>query len=102
MDLKINTSVAEGVISVALIGAVDISNYNKIGSLIHEYFTEGKFEIVLDLAKVSYIDSSGLGVLISAFKEAKNGGGFLKIINVNSSISGIFQMTRLDTFFGIV
>jgi len=56
---------------------------------------------IVDLGKVTYIDSSALGAFISCYKEVDKRKGTFKIVNLNESISKIFQLTRLNVFFHI-
>jgi anti-sigma B factor antagonist len=58
-----------------------------------------KKPIVLDFAKVTYIDSSGLGVLVSVWVSAKREGCELKIVNVSQAVKELFRLTNLDKLF---
>ncbi|MBP2032195.1 anti-sigma B factor antagonist [Clostridium algifaecis] len=56
---------------------------------------------VLDFSKCTFIDSTGLGVLVSAYKKCKNVNGTFKLHSVNDQVMKIFKMTRLDKVFDI-
>jgi len=56
-------------------------------------------QIVLDLGHVTYIDSSGLGVLVALYTSARNAGGNIKLANLNSRSRELLQVTRLYTVF---
>lgn len=60
---------------------------------------QGKTNIVLDLGGVTYIDSSGLGELVSAFTTAKNRGATLKLLNLTKRVSDLMGITKLATVF---
>lgn len=60
---------------------------------------QGKKNIVLDLGGVTYIDSSGLGELVSAFTTAKNRGATLKLLNLTKRVSDLMGITKLATVF---
>lgn len=65
---------------------------------IHEYMTQGKKNLVVDLAKVDWMNSVGLGMLISALTTVKNGGGRMVLANIEK-IKQILVITRLITVF---
>ena len=58
-------------------------------------------KLIIDLENVSYMDSSGLGVLVALLKELKKIGGELKLISLPISVKKIFDLTRLTKFFDI-
>jgi len=57
--------------------------------------------VIINLEKVSYIDSSGIGALISSLSNLKKYQGGLKIINVYASVKKVFELTKLTSFFEI-
>lgn len=65
---------------------------------VHEYMEINKKNIVVDLAKVDWMNSVGLGMLISAFTTVKNGGGRLVLCNIDK-IESILTITRLIAVF---
>ena len=52
--------------------------------------------LVLDLSKVEYVDSIGIGIIIAAFNTLKKQNGALKLINLNSNLLDLFRTMRLD------
>lgn len=58
--------------------------------------------VVLDMARVSTIDASGLGLMLSLRKEAESNGTGLKLMNVNKFVRQVFEITRLDTVFEVI
>ncbi len=60
---------------------------------------EGKTNIVVDLADVKFMNSSGLGMLISGLTTVKNGNGHLKLANVTEKIHSLLMITKLITIF---
>lgn len=73
----------------------------KLRNNIKEQLAEGKRKLVLDLEKVSYMDSSGIGELVGTFTTVKNAGGELKLANLTSKIKDIMQLTALITVFEV-
>lgn len=67
--------------------------------LLHKLLDEGKKNIVVDLASVKFMNSSGLGMLISGFTTMKNGEGFLKLANATEKIESLLVITKLITIF---
>ena len=68
---------------------------------VHDLLTKGQKRILLNLGAVNYIDSSGIGELVSAFAAAKKQGGELKLLNLNKRIHDLLQITKLYTVFDV-
>jgi len=83
MDIAIRES--DDVIIMDINGEIDLYNAPDIKESIRVQIESGKNNIIINLDKVSYIDSSGIGVLISSLSNLKKAGGSLKIINVYAS-----------------
>ncbi len=62
---------------------------------------QGNKKIVLNLGEVSYIDSSGIGELVSAFTTVTNQGGRLKLLNLTKRVHDLLQITKLYTVFDV-
>jgi anti-sigma B factor antagonist len=98
--IKVNRRERDGVVIVhltgRLMGGPDAEQFQK---LIREGVDAGRLRIVVDLAGVSWINSSGLGTLIAAYTTLKERGGTLKLLNVSRRIEQILQVTKLNTIF---
>jgi anti-sigma B factor antagonist len=68
---------------------------------IRELLAKGHRKILLNLADVSYIDSSGIGELVSAYTSVTNAGGQLKLVNLTKRVNDLLQITKLYTIFDI-
>ncbi|MCY6959351.1 STAS domain-containing protein [Clostridium brassicae] len=68
------------------------------------YFSiqEGKKHFVLDFSECFFVDSTGLGVLVSAYKKCKELNGELILKNINPDVMRVFKLTRLDSIFNII
>ena len=66
---------------------------------VRRLIAEGKKKIVLNLAKVDYIDSSGMGELVSSFTTVRNSGGELKLLSLTKKVRDVVQVTKLYTVF---
>jgi anti-sigma B factor antagonist len=68
---------------------------------IREMLAKGIRKILLNLGDVSYIDSSGIGELVSAFTSVANQGGQLKLLNLTKRVRDLLQITKLYTVFEV-
>lgn len=66
---------------------------------LHEFIKQGKLKVVIDLSKVDWMNSTGLGILISALTTLKNNQGELKLANVTEKIQSLLTITKLVTVF---
>jgi anti-sigma B factor antagonist len=98
--MKISDRIQDGIVVIALEGKVmggpDATMFH--GKL-HEYVNSGNKKVVIDLAKVEWMSSVGLGMLISALTTMKNNEGQMKLVNVTESIKSLLTITRLVTIF---
>jgi anti-sigma B factor antagonist len=72
-----------------------------LGDTVRELTKKGEKRILLNLAGVIYVDSSGVGQLTGAFTTARNHGADLKLLNPTSQVQNLLKITKLDTFFDI-
>jgi len=68
---------------------------------IRDLVSKGEKKLVLNLGNVTYIDSSGIGELVSAFTTVTNQGGQLKLLNLTKRIQDLLQITKLYTVFEV-
>lgn len=69
--------------------------------LVKENLSKGRKKIVMNLAGVNYIDSTGLGELVSGYRLVKSEGGELKLLNLSKKVTDLLQITKLYTVFDI-
>jgi anti-sigma B factor antagonist len=69
--------------------------------LLRELVGKGQKKILLNLGEVSYIDSSGIGELVSGFTTVTNNGGEMKLLNLNKRVKDLLQITKLYTVFDV-
>ena len=82
-------------------GELDVHQVKNLKSIITEVIAPGEWTYNIDMARVVYLDSSGLGMLVYLKKEIQRQGGQLHLLNITDSIRSVFQLTKLDDFFGI-
>ncbi|HMI51267.1 MAG TPA: STAS domain-containing protein [Candidatus Saccharimonadales bacterium] len=70
-------------------------------SVIDDLLKQERKLILLNLAEASYIDSAGLGTLVSSFASVKNQGGQLKLLNLTNKVRDLLQITKLYTVFDV-
>lgn len=68
---------------------------------LRELVSKGQKKILLNLGDVSYIDSSGIGELVSGFTTVTNQGGQLKLLNLTKRVKDLLQITKLYTVFDV-
>src|SRR3954451_11289306 len=68
---------------------------------IRDLVSKGSTKVLLNLGEVSYIDSSGIGEMVSGFTTVTNSGGQLKLLNLNQRVKDLLQITKLDTVFDV-
>jgi anti-sigma B factor antagonist len=102
MSMKFTTREVGGVTLVDLSGKITLGEGGlTLRDEVHKLLAEGKKKIVLNLADVNYIDSSGLGELVSAYTAVKNAGGELKLLNLTSKVRDLLVITKLVTVFDV-
>ncbi|HTG29167.1 MAG TPA: STAS domain-containing protein [Methylomirabilota bacterium] len=70
-------------------------------STMRELLDEQRLKILVDLGDINYIDSSGIGELVSAYTTAKNRGGELKLLHLTKKVHDLLQITKLYTVFDV-
>ena len=73
----------------------------KLRDAIHALIAEGKKKIILNLAGVDYIDSSGVGELVGCYTTVRNAGGELKLLNLTQKVQDVLYVTELYTVFDV-
>lgn len=80
---------------------LDAHNSDHLKQELSRLFEEGKTRIVVDLKEVRFIDSSGLGALVSGFKNASSRQAGLKLSSLQNQVKSMFELTRLHRVFDI-
>ena len=102
MTMKTSTRQVDGVTIVDLSGRITLGEGSVVlRDLVRELLGKGNKRILLNLGEVTYIDSSGIGELVSAFTSVRNGGGELKLLNLTKKVHDLLQITKLYTVFDV-
>lgn len=98
MDIK--ERVVAGISILDLSGKIVLGEGDmQVKERIKDLLADGQRKILLNLAEVNYIDSAGLGALISSYTTARREGGTLKLVNLTKRIKDLLAITKLITVF---
>ena len=82
-------------------GQLIVGNRQELKQKVLDALEEGSRKFIIDFSKTGYIDSSGLGVLVSLSKKIREQGGELRLAGLNADLQTLFELTKLDTLFSI-
>jgi len=103
MDMTTSTRQVGGVTIVDISGRIVLGEESAaLRSLVGDLLNKGHKKILFNLGDVDYIDSSGLGHLVSAFSSVQKQGGELKLLHLTKKVQDVMQITRLYTVFDIM
>lgn len=101
-ELNINERQAGDVTVLDMSGKITIGEGSvALRTAVRRMLEEGKKRILLNLAQVSYIDSSGIGELVSSFTAINKEGGQLKLLNLTQKLQDLLTITKLLTVFDV-
>ena len=102
MALAIASREVDGVTVLELNGRITLGEGSvQLRDAIRDLIGKSQRNILLDLGDVSYIDSSGLGELVSAYTTARNQGAKVKLLKLTKKVHDVLQLTKLYTVFDI-
>ena len=102
MSMKTSTRQVDGITIVDLSGRITLGEGSVLlRDMVRDLVTKGQRKILLNLGDVTYIDSSGIGELVSAFTTVRNQGGDLKLLNLTKKVHDLLQITKLYTVFDV-
>lgn len=103
MDVTTSIRQAGGVTIVDISGRIVLGEESAaLRDVVCDLISKGQKKILFNLADVTYIDSAGLGHLVSAFTSVRRQGGELKLLNLTNKVHDVMQITRLYTVFDIM
>ena len=101
-QLTIKDRQADDVTILDLSGKITIGEGSvQLREAVRRLLDDGKKKILLNLGDVSYVDSSGIGELVSAYTTVRNQGGELKLLNLTKKVHDLLQITKLYTVFDV-
>ncbi len=99
MELEIETIGEVNIIQIS--GRLDAANRDAFKKAVDARLADKQNKFLLDLEQLEFIDSSGLGCLVSCLRSADKAGGALKIVSLRDYVAKLFETTRLDRVFDI-
>jgi anti-sigma B factor antagonist len=102
VSVKLSTRQVGDVTVVDVVGRITLGEGSSaLRDTLRDMVTKNQKKILLNLGEVSYIDSSGIGELVSGFTTVTNSGGQLKLLNLNKRVKDLLQITKLYTVFDV-
>jgi len=102
VSMKATIRQVDSVIVVDVSGRITLGEgCAQLRELVRDQLTKGNKRVLINLADVTYIDSSGIGELVSAYTAVSNQGGQLKLLNLTKKVHDLLQITKLYTVFDI-
>ncbi len=92
---------ASGVAVMQVEGQLIVGNRQELKELVQRALDAGERRILIDFSRTGYIDSSGLGALVSISRKIREAGGELRLSGLNEGLRSLFELTKLDTLFAI-
>jgi anti-sigma B factor antagonist len=96
-----DTKGANGITLVKVEGQLVVGNRGELKEYVQGLLERGDRRFVLDFSGTGYIDSSGLGALVSLARKVREEGGDLRLSGLNEDLRSLFELTKLDTLFAI-
>jgi len=90
-----------GVLVIEVDGQLIVGNRQDLKQRVLDALEAGDRKFLIDFSRTGYIDSSGLGVLVSLSKKIRDEGGDLRLAGLNEDLKTLFELTKLDTLFAI-
>jgi anti-sigma B factor antagonist len=90
-----------GVTVVEVDGQLIVGNRHELKDMIQAALDRGERKLLVDFSRTGYIDSSGLGALVSISKRIREATGELRLAGLNEDLRSLFELTKLDTLFTI-
>ena len=101
MDLKLDHHTKDGIEVVDVEGEIDVYTAPRLRELLIELVNTGFYQLVVNMEKVEFLDSTGLGVLVGGLKRVRAHDGSLDLVCTQERILKIFRITGLTKVFGI-
>ncbi|HEX4469647.1 MAG TPA: STAS domain-containing protein [Gemmatimonadaceae bacterium] len=99
--MSFRTTKQGDVVVVAVDGQLVAGNRQQLREAIVSEIDRGAHSFVIDFAEAGYVDSAGLGALVSLSKRIRESSGSLRLTNLNEDLRTLFELTRLDTLFAL-
>ena len=99
--MSFDVTKSDGITIIDVKGQLIVGNRQELKQKVLDELESGSRRFLIDFAGTGYIDSSGLGVLVSLSKKIREQGGDLRLANLNEDLRTLFELTKLDSLFHI-
>ena len=100
--MAVKTELKNGLMVCHVDGEIDINSSPDIKKIFDKLISQKTPKIVVNLSRVTYVDSSGLATLVEVLKNMRSYGGRLRLVNLSSKIKSLFEITKLEKLFEIM
>lgn len=101
MELSLDSKIVSGRTVLAVTGEVDVYSAPTLRDRLADLIVSGDHTVIVDLSGVGFLDSTGLGTLVAALRQAGELGGALPLVCADDRILRLFAITGLDSVFTI-
>jgi len=102
MSMKASTRQFDDITIVDLSGQIKLGEGSStLRDIVKDLLSKGEKKILINLADISYIDSSGIGELVSAYTSVRNQGGEMKLLKLTKRVKDVLAITKLLTVFDV-
>ncbi len=101
MSFTFRKDQGRGVVLLGVDGQLIVGNRHELKQGVLDALDAGDRKFLIDFSSTGYIDSSGLGVLVSLSKKIRDAGGELRLAGLNDDLRTLFELTKLDALFAI-
>ena len=99
--MSFRTTKQDNVVVIAVEGQLVAGNRQQLREAVVSEIERGTRSFVIDFSEAGYVDSAGLGALVSLSKKIRESSGSLRLTNLNEDLRTLFELTRLDTLFSL-
>jgi anti-sigma B factor antagonist len=97
--MSFTTGKRDDTIIVSVEGQLIVGNRQELKQMVLDQVEQGERRFLIDFSQTVFIDSSGLGALVSLSKTIRERGGEVRLANLNDDLRTLFELTKLDTLF---
>lgn len=101
MSLEITSTEREEIVILHMKGRLTVGDASILRDKVTELIAAGKLKLILNLAQIDYIDSTGLGAMVICYTSMKKAGGLLKLVNLNKRNIELLVLTKLHSIFEV-
>jgi anti-sigma B factor antagonist len=99
VGFRVRARQTEGVTVMDIAGSITLAEASELSEMIHDLVGKGRKQIIVNLRDVEYLDSSGIGQLVSGYATVKKNGGELRILHLSKKVQDLLSVTSLYKIF---